>query len=648
MAVAADRRKLSGERRRVLSIAVLYAGLLGIWILLQSGIPFAMVLDLELPAATTQQAASGWFFAASSAWLLYLLVSGTLAAVRRAEEAIRLRDRAIEASVNAVIITDCAHPANPIVYVNPAFQRITGYAGSEALGRNPEFLLGEDRDQPEMENIRAALREQRPGHAVLRNYRKDGRMYWNELHVAPVRDEDGAVTHFVGVQNDITQAREYQEALAHQANHDALTGLPNRNLLRDRIVQAIAYAGRYGHFVAVAHLNLDRFREINESLGDAAGDRLLHAVGERLGTCIRAADTAARVGGDQFALVLHDQASREFVAGQIGRVAAAVSQPFSLDGRDLYLTCSTGVALFPADGRDPETLMKNAQSAMYRAREKGPGQYRFYDPDMNARADERLALANHLRRALDAGEFRLHYQPQVELKTGRVAGAEALLRWSNRELGEVSPARFIPLAEETGLIIPISEWTLRRACAQNRVWRERGLPPIDVAVNLSALQFRRGDVAEQTAAILRESGLEPGALELEITESAIMHDVDEAVAMLGRLNDMGVQVSIDDFGTGYSSLSYLKRFPVRRLKIDQSFVRHLDTDPGDAAIVEAVISLGHSLKLQVLAEGVETAAQVEFLRRKACDLIQGYVFSGPLAAEEFSRLLESGRTLGTA
>lgn len=645
MAVTTDRHALSSERRKVFWIAALYGALLGIWILMQSGIPYALVLELAVPQSTTQQAAVGWYFAGASAWLLYLLVSRTIAAVRRAEDAIRLRDRALDASVNGVIITDRASGDNRIVYVNPAFEHITGYSGAEALGRNPDFLLSDDRDQPEFEIIRAALRERRPGHAVLRHYRKDGRMYWSETHVAPVRDEQGAVTHFVSVQNDITEARQYQEALAHQANHDALTGLPNRNLLRDRIAQAAAYAERYGHFVALAYINLDSFKVVNESLGHAAGDRLMQAAGERFGASVESADTVARVGGDEFSLVLHNQTNREFVAAEIGRVLAAFARPFALEGREVYLTCSIGVALFPDDGRDPETLMKNAHSAMHRAREGGPGQYRFYDSEMNARASERLALASRLRRALEGSELTLHYQPQVALRSGAIVGAEALLRWSNPEFGTVPPAKFIPVAEATGLIVPIGDWALREACRQTRSWRDAGLPEVVVAVNLSTMQFRRGDIAERVAAALDASGLEAARLELEITESAVMHDADAAVGMLRRLKGLGVQLAIDDFGTGYSSLSYLKRFPVRRLKIDQGFVRGLPADSDDAAIVEAVISLGRSLGLEVIAEGVENRAQLEFLTRCGCDQIQGYLFSPPLPAADFARLLASGRSL---
>ncbi len=624
-------------------IAVLFSLLVGIWVFVQSGIPFALFLDLKIERVTWLQTLSGWLFVIASGWLLYLLVHRTLSAMATAEADLRLRDRAIESSVNAICITDNRASDNPIVYVNPAFERITGYPSAEALGRNARFLQGTDIAQPELITIRAAIHDGRPCHVVLRNYRKDGSMYWNELNIAPVRDEAGAVTHYIGVHSDITGAKQHQDELAHQANHDALTGLPNRNLLWDRIGHACARAQRFGNVATVAFLDLDNFKLVNDSLGHSRGDQLLRAVATRLESSLRAMDTVARLGGDEFVLVLSDQQSEQWVSAEMKRIIDAFSEPFSVEGRDVFITASIGVALYPQDSKDAETLLKSAELAMYRAKDSGRNTYQLYTAELQTRVTERLALENKLRRALEHGEFSLHFQPQIELAGQRVIGCEALLRWNQPELGMVSPAKFIPLAEETGLIVPIGEWVVRTACAQNKAWQQAGLAPITVAVNISARQFREKSLLQVIQNILEQTGLEPKWLELEVTESVIMHDAQHVIAALQAFHDMGVTLSVDDFGTGYSSLSYLKRFPVDRLKIDQSFVRDIGTDADDAAIVQAVINLGHSMNLRVIAEGVETEEQLAFLRRHSCDEVQGYLFGKPMPAEELGRLLQASR-----
>jgi diguanylate cyclase (GGDEF)-like protein/PAS domain S-box-containing protein len=632
-------------RTTILRIAVLFTLLVALWVFIQSGIPFALVLDLKIDRVTWLQTLSGWLFVASSGWLLYLLVHRTLNAIASAEEGLKLRDRAIESSVSAICITDNLAADNPIVYVNPAFERITGYSSADVLGRNPRLLQGTDVAQPELLSIRAALRDQRPCHVVLRNYRKDGSMYWNELNISPVRNDAGAVSHYIGVHSDITDAKTHQDELARQANHDSLTGLPNRNLLHDRIERACARTQRFGDFAAVAFLDLDKFKDVNDSLGHSVGDQLLRAVAQRLESSLRAMDTVARLGGDEFVLVLSDHKSAQSVSGELQRIVESFAQPFTLDNQDVFVTASIGVALYPQDARDSEALMKNAELAMYRAKESGRNAYRLYTVELQARVTERMALEGMLRRALERGELSLHYQPQVDLHSNCVFGCEALIRWNQADLGMIGPAKFIPLAEDTGLIVAIGEWVLRTACLQARAWQDAGLPAITVAVNISARQFREKQLLPSVARILAETGLDPGQLELEVTESVIMHDAHNVVADLQAFKDMGIKLSVDDFGTGYSSLSYLKRFPVDRLKIDQSFVRDVTSDADDAGIAQAVITLGHTLNLRVIAEGVETPEQLAFLRRNQCDEMQGYLFGKPMPADEFARLLASGRTL---
>ena len=629
----------------IFRIAALFSLLVAAWVVIQSGIPFALVLGLKIERVTWIQTLGGSLFIISAGWLLYLLVHRTLSAIASAEEGMKLRDRAIESSVSAICITDNLAPDNPIVYVNPAFERITGYSSQEVVGRNPRLLQGTDLAQPELLTIRSALQDGRPCHVVLRNYRKDGSMYWSELNIAPVRNDAGTVTHHIGVHSDITDAKTHQDELARQANHDSLTGLPNRNLLWDRIDRACVRTQRYGDFAAVAFLDLDNFKVVNDSLGHSLGDHLLRAVAARLESSLRATDTVARLGGDEFVLVFCDHKGEQSVSGELQRIVESFSQPFSVDGRDVFITASVGVALFPQDAKDPESLMKSAELAMYRAKESGRNAYQLYTAEMQTRVNERLALESKLRRALERGEFSLHYQPLVDLRSNRVFGCEALLRWNQPDLGMVGPAQFIPLAEETGLIVPIGEWVLRTACRQSKAWQDAGLPAVSMAVNISARQFREKNLLQVVTKILGETGLDPTQLEFEVTESMIMHDAQNAIADLQAFRDMGVKLSVDDFGTGYSSLSYLKRFPVDRLKIDQSFVRDITTDADDAAIAQAVITLAHTMNLRVIAEGVETLEQLAFLRRNQCDEIQGYLFGKPMPADEFGKLLESGRTL---
>jgi len=565
-----------------------------------------------------------------------------------AEAALRLRERAIEASTNAIIIANARRPGFPVEYVNPAFERMTGYTAAEMLGRSLSVLHAGDRNQPGLAELRAILSEQREGDATLRNYRKDGTPFWSRVHLAPVRDERGAVSHFVAAKYDITETRQYQERLEFQAHHDELTGLPNRNLMRARLNQAIAEAGRRGGSLWVAFLDLDHFKFINDTLGHDAGDMMLRTISERLTHALRAGDTVARLGGDEFVLILPAAGKVPDNAELLQRLMKAVAEPIAINGHRFYPTCSVGIAQYPDDGGDTETLIRHADIAMYHAKANGRDNHQFFTAALNNRAVERLRLEADLRDALERDELVLYYQPQVCLKSGRVVGMEALIRWQHPRLGLVPPGRFIALAEETGLIVPIGNWVLRTACRQNRAWQDAGLGPLRVAVNLSARQFADPELAPAIIAVLTETGLAPRHLEIELTEGLVMADVERTIGVLRQLKAAGLQLSIDDFGTGYSSLSYLKRFPLDVLKIDQSFVRDITTDADGAAIVTSIIGLAHGLRLHVIAEGVESQAQLDYLRAHDCDQIQGYYFSKPLPAAAMEELLRSGRALPPA
>lgn len=441
------------------------------------------------------------------------------------------------------------------------------------------------------------------------------------------------------IAEDVTRYKSIEEDLLHLASHDALTGLPNRTLLRERLARAITVSHRTNRMVAVMFIDLDRFKNINDSLGHGAGDKVIVETARRLSGCLRDCDTVARLGGDEFVVVLGEVARIENVARVAQKILAAMRVPMELHGQEVSTLGSIGVSMFPKDGMDIETLLMNADVAMYQAKDAGRGTFQFYAQEMNAQTLERLRLEGGLRRALERSEFVLHYQPQVDLRTGAVVGFEALLRWQPPGQKMVLPSDFIPIAEDTGLIVPIGEWVIRSACAQLRAWHDMGYSSLHVAVNLSARQFQQPDLAEMVAAILEQTGCDPSMLELELTESMIMKSPEVAIATQRKLTAMGVKLAIDDFGTGYSSLNYLKRFPIHALKIDQSFVRDLTTDQNDATIAKAVIALAHSMQLKVLAEGVETPEQLAFLREHHCDLMQGYHFSKPVPADQVPGLL---------
>jgi diguanylate cyclase (GGDEF)-like protein len=497
----------------------------------------------------------------------------------------------------------------------------------------------------------------RPETLVTEEVRDDGSRFVARIRAFPVPGPDGRPDRFIEVVEDITEKRRTEEALRQSeseliarqkdldylAYHDPLTGLPNRLLLQDRLQHALAKARRAGSEAALLFLDLDRFKNINDTLGHEVGDRILCEVAKRLRGLVRETDTLARFGGDEF-IVLLEEVPEPKIAVRIARqIVDALATPIEVEQERFHLGGSIGISLFPHNGEDAETLLKCGEVAMYQAKEKGRNTCQFYTPDMNARTRELMLLENSLRLALAREQFVLHFQPQVDIETGRILGVEALVRWNRPDLGMIPPEDFIPMAEETGLIVPMGEWILRAACTQARAWRQAGLPALRVAVNISPRQFRYPRLADRIRGILTETEMEPGLLELEITESMIMHDVDAAIQTMNELTALGIQLAIDDFGTGYSSLHYLGRFPIRRLKIDRDFVRDITTCAGDAAIASAVIALARTMTLEVVAEGIETREQLAFLKEKECQIGQGYLFSRPLPADELSGILRIGK-----
>jgi diguanylate cyclase (GGDEF)-like protein/PAS domain S-box-containing protein len=466
-------------------------------------------------------------------------------------------------------------------------------------------------------------------------HRKNGDVIWVSENARAVIDDKGNVHAYEGMLADITERKLYQARIEQQANYDTLTGLANRSLLQDRLQQSMLACSIYGSRLAVAFIDLDRFKFINDSLGHHIGDELLKCMAKRLISCVRDIDTVARLGGDEFVVLINDQAGPDSLRKMTERILAVVAEPWLIEQGEFNVTASVGVARYPDDGTDAQTLLKHADSAMYRAKDRGRNGVQFFTNDINVQMIENLEMESKLRRAMERGQFLLHYQPRIDLRSGTCLGAEALIRWQVSPQEIISPDRFIPLAEETGLIVPIGRWVLETACRQNKAWQDEGIGPMVVSVNVSARQLRQDDFVQTVVAVLKETGLEARYLEIELTESMVMHDAERLVAMLDELKLIGVQMSVDDFGTGYSSLSYLKRFPVDRLKIDRSFVQDLMSDTDDATIVRTIIALGHNLGLHVVAEGVETAEQRDFLRQNDCDEAQGYFFGPPVRNTDF-------------
>ena len=480
---------------------------------------------------------------------------------------------------------------------------------------------------------------------VFRILRPDGSIRWVHDRAFPVHNAEGRVYRITGIAEDITERKHAEEQLMKLAHYDVLTSLPNRVLFYDRLKQAIAHAKRNHWVVGVMFIDVDRFKNVNDTMGHAVGDRLLQQVSERLKGTVRSGDTVGRLGGDEFAVVLSNLGSAQDANLVAQKMMACFAEPFRLEGTDVYVTASIGITLYPDDSTEQDILIRNADAAMYKAKEIGRDSYQFYTPEMNTRALESLGMESSLRRALDRGEYLLHYQPKVGIVNGEITGLEALIRWRHPDRGLVSPGEFMPVLEETGLIVQVGQWVLNAVCRQIKEWESTGVQPVPVAVNLSARQFTSKDLGNTIKRILEEHQLDPALIELEITESSLMVNTEEAVRTLEYLSSLGVSISIDDFGTGYSSLSYLKRFPLDSLKIDRSFIRDVTTDGDDATITRAVISMAHSLGLKVIAEGVETERQLAFLTEYGCDQIQGYFFSRPLPADDCSMWLREMRRL---
>jgi diguanylate cyclase (GGDEF)-like protein/PAS domain S-box-containing protein len=564
------------------------------------------------------------------------------------EEALFVEKERAQVTLNcigdAVICTDAA---GNITFLNIVAEKMTSWSRQEAAGRPMAEVFRildantrETTPSPTERSVELNQTVHLPMNCIL--VRRDGSEVPIEDSVAPIHDREGQPTGAVVVFRDVSVARAMALEMTHSAQHDFLTGMPNRMLLNDRVNQAIAWAQRNSKKVAVLFLDLDGFKHINDSLGHPTGDKLLQSIAKRLVDCVRGSDTVSRQGGDEFVVLLTEVSQSEDAAVTARRMLQTVAEAHSVDQHDLHVTTSIGVSVFPDDGMDAETLIKNADTAMYQAKENGRQSYQFFKPAMNVRAVERQSIEESLRRALEREEFLVHYQPKVNLRTGDISGAEALIRWNHPTRGMVPPGDFIPIAEDCGLILPIGNWILREACKQARTWMDAGLPLTTMAVNISAMEFRDDDFLNGVFKILEETGLDPRSLELELTESVLMKRAESTQSILKTLRASGVQLAVDDFGTGYSSLSYLRKFPIDALKIDQSFIRQITTAPDETTIVTAVISMGRSLKLRVIAEGVESQEELAFLQAHQCDEAQGYYFSRPVLPEQFAKLLANG------
>ncbi len=564
------------------------------------------------------------------------------------EEALFVEKTRAEVTLNsisdAVIGTDLA---GNVDYLNAAAESMTGWTRDEARLHPIDDvmrLVNRTTRDVEANPTASALRENKPAQLAPGTIliRRDGREIAISDSSAPIHDRDGRLSGAVIVFHDVTVAQAMALQMAHLSQYDALTELPNRVLLNDRIAIAIAQATRRETFLAVLFLDLDYFKLINDSLGHEIGDKLLQSIAERLLACVRSSDTVSRLGGDEFVILVSDEKSLENAAVTAEKILAEMAKSVTIDNKVLNVTTSIGISMYPADGRDGESLIRNADVAMYQAKKNGRNNYAFFNQEMNVRAIERQSIEADLRHALANNELVLYYQPKINLDTGKITGAEALLRWMHPKWGVMMPARFVPVAEESGLIVPIGRWVLQEACVQAKRWQEAGLKPARVAVNVSALEFRQKGFVTGVRDVLIETGLDAGCLQLELTESVLMRDVGASIAALFELKAIGVELAVDDFGTGYSSLSYLKKFPIDTLKIDQSFVRNIEANRGDSIIVSAIVAMGRSFRQNVIAEGVEKPAQIEMLMALQCDEGQGYIFSRPLTAKKFAELLAKG------
>ncbi len=546
------------------------------------------------------------------------------------QQRLTLLEHCVEASLNGIVIVDAAEDDMPIVYVNPAFERITGYASGEVLGRNCRFLQGDHDDKAARSAIRQALAAGEEMNVVLRNYRRDGTAFWNSLYISPVLDNTGSVTHFLGVQHDISVERDYQAQLAYNSSHDVLTGMPNRFLMMDRLQQACNVASRSERDLAVLFIDLDEFKPINDTLGHDVGDRVLEEVARRLSREVRSSDSVARLGSDEFLALLTSLSDLESVSKVAERILTSLSQPYEVAGHSVRITASVGIATTKDTVTEPAKLIQNADMAMFRAKRRGRNTWDWYTPEMGEKISRRVEMRSELQVAIDQAQFEVFYQPQVRSCSGQVIAVEALLRWQHPDRGCISPADFIPLAEQTGQIVPLGDWVLNRACTDAAHLNSLYTGELVVSVNISPLQFQRENFTASVLAALEQSGLAPQCLELELTENLLMEPVQEVIDKLRALRQRGIRIAIDDFGTGYSSMNYLRILPLDKIKIDRSFIRNLVEDHRDAALVEGVSLIARKLELDVVAEGVETEAQRALLRRHNVDICQGYLDARPM------------------
>ncbi|WP_394425766.1 EAL domain-containing protein [Vreelandella stevensii] len=565
-------------------------------------------------------------------------IAQDVTASRAQQTRLRTLERSVEASVNGVLIADARAPDLPIIYANRAFSVMTGYSLEEVTGQNCRFLQGPESDPDMVERLRHGIQHQHETHVTLCNYRKDGTPFWNDLYVAPVRDQEGVVTHFVGVQHDISKHKAYEARLAYHATHDDLTRLPNRMHFEETLQAEFAQAQQGEHAISVLFVDLDDFKPINDSLGHAVGDQVLIEVGQRLKAALRQEDTVARLGGDEFVLLISSVSDEKQVIDIVERLLPALARPYCIDGHELYLTASVGIAISGPETPQPHSLIQQADMAMYKAKQQGRNAYAWFSSDINELASERVSLRNDLQEAIDHECLELHYQPLFD-RSGNIVSVEALVRWRHPVKGYISPARFIPLAEATGQIMPISEWVLQRACSDMLSLQQKGLGSLKVAVNLSPLQFHRASFLATLRQTLSSTGLPAEQLTLELTEGILMDNTDAAIEILHALRSMQVSVAIDDFGTGYSSLSYLKHLPISTIKIDRSFINELIHSDDDAAIVQGIISMAHHLGLGVVAEGVENVAQHQRLMTYRCDMFQGFGLAKPMPLAELENIM---------
>jgi diguanylate cyclase (GGDEF)-like protein/PAS domain S-box-containing protein len=542
------------------------------------------------------------------------------------EEKLGLKLRFMESASQALAVTDTK---TEIVYANEQFIKMFGYPAKNIIGKNPMMLCSSRNDDGIFTNMKESLARDGKWQGEIWGRKKNRKAFPSWVSISAIKDGGGKTSNYSGIAIDISELKKNEQRLERMAHYDVLTNLPNRTLMKDRLAQALILARRYKHAVAVMLLDLDRFKEVNDTMGHHVGDQLLIEASRRLTELIRESDTIARLGGDEFLVILPEIRNANDAAHIAQKFVEVLALPFKLEGQDVFISGSIGIAVYPTDSEDADSLINNADTAMYHAKAQGKNNFKFFTEDINKSTIERFVLELNFRRALEKLEFQLNYQPKVDILTGRIKGMEALLRWYHPEQGTVKPGLFIPLAEETGLVVPLGEWVLREACRQNVAWQSEGLPHLRVSVNLSARHFHKRDLTDMIGQILEETGLDPECLMLEITETTTVENMDETI-------------SIDDFGTGYSSLNYLNRFAVSEIKIDRTFTSEVMKDADSRKVITAIIALAHSLNMSVVAEGVETKDQLDFMKKSNCDEIQGYYFSKPLSSEEFRKLVRAG------